>query len=160
MTVLEYAYILFMMRRVKRHILLANNLKKNKPRKTSKVYTMDEQPKISTLNSARTHSLTSPIPEHEYLDNGTVKEFLTESRVSQDMSNIGRRIQGIKNHFLEWRSKVRTVLSPLLDDFIDNFQPDDTNLQLLMANTDFVFFWIMIMAFLIFNTIYWTYYTL
>ena len=37
MTVLEYAYILFMMRKVKRHILNANNKKQKKARKNSVV---------------------------------------------------------------------------------------------------------------------------
>ncbi|TRY78141.1 hypothetical protein TCAL_09317, partial [Tigriopus californicus] len=106
MTVLEYAYILFMMRRVKRHILMANNLKKNKPRKSSKVYTTEETPKISTLSSARTHSLTSPIPEHDYVDCGTVKEFLTDGAKNNRMSNIRRRLEVIRNRFLDWRSKV------------------------------------------------------
>ena len=35
MTVLEYAYILFMMRKVKRHILNANNKKQKRARKNS-----------------------------------------------------------------------------------------------------------------------------
>ena len=53
MTVLEYAYILFMMRKVKRHILNANNKKQKKARKNSIVPLHSESSRYDILTTVR-----------------------------------------------------------------------------------------------------------
>ena len=47
-------------------------------------------------------------------------------------------------------------MKPLLEDFADNFSQDETSLQILMANIDFAFMWIVIGLFVCFNISYWT----
>ena len=148
-TVLEYAYILFMMRRVKQSSMSKSNKSKSK-RKATLV------PEATATKEAE--------QEEKAATNGHVTEMAWDEEEGKPEDRKKSLAESVKETF----SKVRSSLGDVYQNYLGGvlyavkekiaYVPDEIMLQILMTNIDHFFFWLMIILFLLFNIVYWTYY--
>ena len=155
-TVLEYTYILFMMRRVKKKILNHSN-------REQKVKTQQKRESFypPEMESVSAHSKRSSVIPFSADHSSKLKKLETNGKFllprgsSTSQTNEPSKLFIFCNNLWE---KFRELIRKFWSLFEDRFEapPSEVELQILMTNIDYTFVWIVIILFLVFNAVYWS----